>query len=470
MDINNLKERKILLGVTGSIAAYKTPLIVRELIKAGAEPKVIMSPSAQHFVSRLTLENLTRHPVPVEMFERDTQSGGAWHIELAHWCDLMIIAPCSAATLGRLASGIFETALTTVTAALPKNIPLLIAPAMDTVMWLNSATQKNVDILKSFGAVIIPPEIGELSSGLTGPGRLPDIPVLIDYISKNLPNTNISETIDIKYVKNSSSDPNSDTSDQNRKLEELMQKPLNPLQESVEKDKWQTELELENMKIELMLKKLDLKNKKVMITAGPTHEKIDDVRFIANHSTGKMGFALASAACIAGADVTLVAGPVNLETPEGINRIDVVSADEMYVASFNEFQNTDIAILAAAVADFTLEPVTGKIKKADTGKNMTLNLKQTKDILASLASIKKNHQTLVGFALETDNELENARKKLFDKNCDMIVLNSAKKPDSGFGGENNTITILKKSGYIKQYPPMSKKQCAIIILEEAMKL
>ena len=465
MPYNNLKSKKILVGTTGSIAAYKTPLLIRELIKSGAEARAILSPSASHFVSRLTLENLTRYPVPIEMFERDAQSGGAWHIELAHWCDLMIIAPCSAATLGRLANGIFDTALSTVAAALPQNIPLLIAPAMDSVMWLNPATQNNIKILKSYGAIIIPPATGQLSSGLIGPGRLPEIPVLMEYLSNYInfvPERHL-KSVDFNIVDESNNQESS------KNIEEILQRPLNPLQDTIEKDAWQAELEFENLKQNFLLKEINLKGKKVMVSAGPTYEKIDDIRFIANHSSGKMGFAIAAAARSAGASVTLIAGPVKLETPPEVNRIDVVSADDMYAAAFREFQDADIAILAAAVADFMpANPHNGKIKKSVTGNSLTLELVQTKDILASLASIKKQDQVLVGFALEVDNELENARKKLFEKNCDMMVLNSANKPDSGFEGDKNTITILKKSGYTKEYPPMSKSQCSLIILKEAI--
>ncbi len=451
MPLENIKNKKILLGVTGSIAAYKSPLLVRELIKAGAEVRVIMTPSAEHFVSRLVMENLTRELVPVYMFEREAQSGGAWHIELAHRCDLMIIAPCSAATIGRIACGIYDTALTAVAAALPGEKPFLIAPAMDSTMWLNPAVQRNVNILKEAGAFIIPPEDGELSSGLTGPGRLPGTAVLMEYIANN-----ISKKRKI-------------FDDTETNIEEFLEKPLNPLQDSIEKDRWNADYELEKMKLDMSLRNMNMKGKKVLITAGPTYEKIDDVRFIANHSSGKMGFALAEAASAAGAYVVLAAGPVQIETIAGIKRIDVVSAEEMYRAAFAEFQDSDIAILAAAVADFTpREPRSGKIKKAEAGNDFSIKLKPANDILASLGAVKKDNQFLAGFALEAENEMENAKKKLVQKNCDMIVLNSANKPESGFGGDMNTITIIGKSGEIKEFPPMSKKLCAVKILEEIL--
>ncbi len=408
----------ILLGVSGSIAAYKTPVLVREFIKRGDDVRVVCSPSALNFVSSVALQNLIKHPIAVEMFADDTQNAGSWHIHLARWCDVMMIAPCSAATMGKIANGISDTALTLVALALPPEKPLYIAPAMDTEMWLHPATQRNCDTLRSYGARIIPPAEGELASGFHGAGRLPELDVLVEAIHKQ--------------------------------------------------------------------RETPLAGKTVLITAGPTYERIDDVRFIGNYSSGKMGYALAAQAQRLGARVLLVSGPVTLETPnEGgipITRIDVESAQEMYGAVMNHRNETDVFLLAAAVADFT--PTVrhlGKIKKSSLEQAtverasqsinqqagiLTLELRHTPDILAALGKIKEPRQILVGFALEAANYEDNALKKLHEKHCDMIVLNAANKPDSGFRGDKNTITLLHASGEKQEFPPMSKQECAVEIWQE----
>lgn len=454
----NLKNKKILLGVTGSIAAYKSPLIVRELIKAGAHVNVIMTNAAENFVTRTVLSNLSRNPVVKEMFEASNQDSGAWHIQLAHWCDIMAIAPCSATTLGRIANGICDSALATVTIALPKETPLIIFPAMDSTMWVHPATQRNINIVKQDGAVIVPPEDGELSSGLSGPGRLPEIMTIIEKIAENM-NITDEKTGDSIII-----NINNDAVITDKIIEEAVYKPVQTLDDIVEKDKWNAELELEKLKL---LKELgSLKNKKVLITAGPTIEKIDDVRFISNHSSGKMGYAIAKAAENAGARVTLVSGPVNQEGTPGIKLINVTSADEMFDAVLEEFPDTDIAILAAAVSDYTpVNPIKGKMKKSSIGDFLTLELQTTNDILATLGIEKTEDQLLVGFALESENEIDNAEKKLREKNCDIIVLNYANRENSGFGGDNNTITILDNKGNITDFNAMSKDECAIIILK-----
>ncbi len=438
----NLKERKILVGVTGSIAAYKTPLLIRELIKNNAEVKVIMTPSANNFVTKTVLANLSKNEVIDEMFAKNLQNQAAWHIQLAHWCELMIIAPCSATSLSRLANGLCDTALTTVTIALPKTTPVIISPAMDTTMWEHPATQKNIQILKEYGYIIIPPEEGDLASGLSGPGRMPEINTLMENIAKY-----------INIVHKQSFEDKSDFKIKNPQINEI---------------KLNAEIDFEIMKQKKVFKESignNLRNKNILITAGPTYEKIDDVRFISNFSSGKMGFALAEQAALAGANVTLVTGPVTLETPEGVKRINVESANEMYEVVVKEFEDTDIAILAAAVADYTpIQKSDGKIKKEETGAKLQLELKETNDILHQLGLIKKPGQKLIGFALESKNAISNGWKKLKSKNCNMIVVNTLNQPDSGFGGDKNTITLLLRDGKQYHYEPMSKTQCAREIL------
>jgi phosphopantothenoylcysteine decarboxylase/phosphopantothenate--cysteine ligase len=432
---------KILVGISGSIAAYKAPMLVREFIKRGDDVRVVCSPSALNFVSAVALQNLIKHPIAVEMFADDTQNAGSWHIHLARWCDVMMIAPCSAATMGKIAHGISDTALTLVALALPPEKPLYIAPAMDTEMWVHPATQRNRDTLRSYGAHIIPPAEGELASGFYGAGRLPELDVLVAAIHRpNAPD-----------ALNTPSTPNTPTA--------IIAHPT---------------------------PETPLAGKTVLITAGPTYERIDDVRFIGNYSSGKMGYALAAEAQRLGARVLLVSGPVALETPNQggvpITRINVESAQEMYGAVMKHRSETAIFILSAAVADFT--PTVrhlGKIKKSALEQGtverasqsinqqagiLTLELRHTPDILAALGKVKEPHQILVGFALEAANYEDNALKKLHEKRCDMIVLNAANKSDSGFRGDNNTITLLHASGEKREFPPMSKRECAVEIWEE----
>jgi phosphopantothenoylcysteine decarboxylase / phosphopantothenate---cysteine ligase len=401
---------KLLLAVCGSIAAYKAPILAREFIKRGVEIRVVMTPSATAFASPLALQNLTHHPVAVEMFDERSQSGGSWHIHLARWCDAMLIAPCSAATLGKIAHGISDTALTLVALALPPEKPLFVAPAMDTEMWLHPATQRNLGIVAAFGANIIPPATGELASGLHGVGRLPEPEDIVRIVSEKL---------------------------------------------SARKD---------------------LSGLHVLITAGPTYEAIDDVRFVGNRSSGKMGFALAGEAATRGAKVTLVSGPVALQTPPNVERIDVESAEQMYNAVMEREASADIVVCAAAVADFTPRVRhEGKLKKSSFEGAMTIELAQTRDILGTLGKQRqhrhartphhKPHQIIIGFALEAANYEEYGRKKLVEKNCDMIVLNAANKVDSGFGGDNNTITLLSHDREQRSFPPMTKNECARVIMD-----
>lgn len=498
-----LKGKKILVGVSGSISAYKAPLLVRELIKLGAEVRVVMSPSAAEFVSPLVLTNLTKNPVIMELFDSTIQHGGSWHVHLAGWCDAMIIAPASAATLARIANGYFDTALTVVASALPRTSPLLVAPAMDTDMWEHPAVLRNVMQLERDGITVIPPAEGELASGLYGVGRLPEMNVLIRSIEYAL--FSKTETAGL----NGSSDSGAFQPDENNRpadhpeirfkseipylqpenacevpgtipspahetsapptiedeIENALNLPTFSLQDAIDKDEWTVEMEFQKLKDALSAP--SFQGKTILITAGPTYEKIDDVRFVGNYSSGKMGFALASEAVKRGANVLLVAGPVALPTPNGVLRIDVESADEMYEAVTEHFYKSDIAILSAAVADYSpVKTVSGKMKKRDVGETMQLELRSTKDILAALGVAKTNRQILVGFALESTNELDNAKKKLAAKNCDMIVLNSANKPQSGFRGDDNTITIITAHSEVEEFPPQSKNACAVVILDK----
>lgn len=450
---NLLKNKKIILGITGSIAAYKSTLIIRELKKLGADVHVIATPHALEFITPVTLANLSRNKVISEMFDSDTQSGGAWHIELAHECDLMIIAPCSATTLGKIANGICDNSLVTLTIAKPVEIPLLISPAMDTSMWLHPSTQRNIEQLKKDGAIIIPPGEGELSSGLVGPGRLPEIEVIIEY-TKEVFSGNISKS--------------GLTKDEKEEItNEFLNKPLESIEESIVKDEFNANLELQKLKLKSKLSNTPLKGKNILITAGPTHEKIDDVRYIANKSSGKMGFALAEKALMFGANVILITGPVELTGAPGINRVDIETAEEMYEEVNSYIETCDIAIFAAAVADYKPKTVvSGKIKKEAQGSGWNIELSNTKDILKEIGNRNYQNKLIVGFALESENEIENGWKKLKSKNANMIVVNSALQKNAGMGQNYNAITILNDREEEINFETMSKEKCAEAILNE----
>ncbi|MBR9978677.1 MAG: bifunctional phosphopantothenoylcysteine decarboxylase/phosphopantothenate--cysteine ligase CoaBC [Bacteroidetes bacterium] len=393
-----LRGKHIVLGVTGSIAAYKSALLVRELVKEGAEVRVVMTPSACEFITPLTLATLSGDDVVLDMFPQD-RSKGTWHIHLALWADLMLIAPVSANTLAKLAQGMADNALASL--ALAVRCPLMIAPAMDTDMYVHAATQHNLGVLRNRGVHIIEPESGELASGLTGPGRLPDLPVLMDILHRHFDDTSGTLT-----------------------------------------------------------------GVSLLVTAGPTREAFDPVRYSGNHSSGKMGFAIAGEAACRGARVTLVAGPVHLSAPAGVERIDVVSAQEMYDAVMQHAETQDMFVMSAAVADFTpAEPADSKIKKdSTTDAGLTLRLKRTPDILRTLGERSRN-SVLVGFALETDNEHENALRKLKEKHARMIVLNNPLTEGAAFGGDSNIATLLFADGRSEELPLLSKNDLAGVILD-----
>ncbi len=398
-----LNGKKIVLGITGSIAAYKACEIIRGLIKRGAEVQVVITPAGKEFITPLTLSTLTRKPVVSEFFSR---RDGTWHshVDLGLWADAMLIAPCTASTIGKMAHGIADNML--ITTYLSMKAPVFVAPAMDLDMFAHPSTQANLDTLKSYGNHIIDPASGFLASGLEGKGRMqsPDniIKQLEDFFNAAAPHSS------------------------------------------------------------------DLAGKKVLVTAGPTYEKIDPVRFIGNYSSGKMGFAIAEECARRGAEVTLVAGPVSLGCSPAIHRHDVESCREMYEASLEAFGSSDIAVLAAAVADYRPE-TTAKEKIKRTADNMAIKLTPNEDIAATLGKAKKQGQTIVAFALETDNEEANARLKLKKKNADFIVLNSLKNKGTCFGTDENQIEIIS-SGGTKSYPKKSKTEIARYIVDEIVGL
>lgn len=421
MENNIFESKRIIVGITGSIAAYKGLLLIRELVKKGAIVNVAMTPSATNFITPMSATNLSKNPVVIDMFNLENQTDGAWHIHLVQKCDLMIIAPCTASTIGKIANGICDNSLVALATALPKHKPLLIAPAMDSSMWLNPATQRNIQLLKEYGIVVIPPEEGELSSGLEGEGRLPETQVLLNYI--------------------------------------------------------EIYLHLYSEKEQQILKQIQkINGKKILITAGPTYERIDDVRFIGNFSSGKMGFAITEVAKMFGANVTLIAGPTKLNPPSNVAYVSVESANEMYREVSKRFPKHDITIMSAAVADFKpISNLKGKLKKESVGKRLKIELESTKDILLAIGKMKEPNQILVGFALEeTRYSHQNALKKLQQKNCDILVLNFLDKPNSGFQNDLNTIVIYKQANEgsldVTTFPPMSKLRCGLEILRNIVEL
>ena len=392
-----LKGKHIILGVTGSIAAYKAATLTRLLVKEGANVKVVMTPLAKEFITPLTMATLSKSPIMVDFYNPEN---GDWNsqVDLGLWADLYLIAPASANTSGKMAGGIADNLL--LTTYLSAKCPVMVAPAMDLDMYKHPATQRNLKVLQSFGNIIIEPESGELASGLIGKGRMEEPERIVAFIA------------------------------------------------------------------DYFARQEDFKGKKVVVTAGPTYEKIDPVRFIGNYSSGKMGLAIAEEFAGRGAEVVLVCGPVNLKTSHpAIRRVDVESAAQMYEVTSKEFVNSDVAVLSAAVADFTpKEKADHKIKR---GKDdLLLELLPTKDIAAELGRIKTASQLLVGFALETNDEEVNALSKMQRKNLDMIVLNSLNDKGAGFSVDTNKVTILDKAGNKTVYELKTKVEVAKDIVDQ----
>ena len=412
-----LKGKKIVLGITGSIAAYKSCLIIRGLIKRGAEVQVVITPAGKEFITPITLSALTHKPVVSEFF---SQRDGTWnsHVDLGLWADAMLIAPCTASTMGKMAHGIADNML--ITTYLSMKAPVFIAPAMDLDMYKHPSTQANMKTLLGYGNHIIEPEVGFLASGLEGKGRMEEPDIIVECLDRFF-------------------------DEQAQQISETDETATEACKEKASD-------------------KLDLKGKKIMITAGPTYEKIDPVRFIGNYSSGKMGFALAEECCRRGAEVTLVAGPVSLSCSEAIHRIDVESCEEMYQAATKAFAETDAAILCAAVADFKPSEIADRKIKREKD-DLELRLVSTHDIAAALGKMKQKNQRIVAFALETNDEEANAQKKRKKKNADFIVLNSTRNPGTTFRTDDNQITIISEEGK-KEYEKKPKTEVARDIINE----
>jgi len=392
-----LKGKKILVGITGSIAAYKAIYLVRLLVKAGAEVKVVMTPSAKDFVSTLTLSTLSKNQVLVDLFDEQSWAN---HVMLGRWADVMIIAPLSCNTLAKMAHGLCDNLLLAV--YLSATCPVAVAPAMDEDMWRHAATKANLKKIESFGNKVIPVEKGELASGLYGDGRMAEPETIVQFLENNF----------------------------------FSIKPL--------------------------------RGKKAFVSAGPTYEPIDPVRFIGNHSSGKMGLAIANELHNRGADVIVVGGPT-VELVDGVHLVSVNTAEEMYDACLKAFKNADIGVMAAAVADYTpVKREKEKIKK--NGKGMLLELKQTKDILKAIGEKKRSGQVLVGFALETTNERKNALAKLKKKNADLMILNSLNEKNAVFGSDMNKVTIFEKGGKEFQFETKTKQDIAKDIVDTIIQL
>lgn len=436
-----LSGKHIVLGITGSIAAYKSCLIIRALVKRGAEVQVVITPAGKEFITPITLSALSRHPVISDFF---SQRDGTWHshVDLGLWADAMLIAPCTASSLGKMAHGVADNML--VTTYLSMKAPVFIAPAMDLDMYQHPSTQANINTLKGYGNRFVEPTSGFLASGLEGKGRMQE-PVLI-----------------VEELERFFADPLKDTTQEGAQgQEETTQKDTLDQEETTQKGAQdQEKMTQEAAQKEKML---PLAGKRILITAGPTYERIDPVRFIGNFSSGKMGFSIAEECRRRGAEVTLVAGPTALQCDAAIRRVNVESAQEMYEACLPVFDTADAAILSAAVADFTPEQkAESKIKRE--ADDLVLRLRPTHDIAKTLGQRKRPGQRLVCFALETNDEEANARGKLERKNADFVVLNSTRIPGTTFNADDNQIAVVTREG-VRSYPKKSKQEVASDIID-----
>lgn len=423
-----LSGKHIVLGITGSIAAYKSCLIIRALVKRGAEVQVVITPAGKEFITPITLSALSRHPVISDFF---SQRDGTWHshVDLGLWADAMLVAPCTASSLGKMAHGVADNML--VTTYLSMKAPVFIAPAMDLDMYQHPSTQANINTLKGYGNRFVEPTSGFLASGLEGKGRMQEPDLIVEEMERFF------------------ADPLKDTTQEGAQ-EETAQKDVQG-QEKTTQEATQKE------------KMLPLAGKRILITAGPTYERIDPVRFIGNFSSGKMGFSIAEECRRRGAEVTLVAGPTALQCDAAIRRVNVESAQEMYEACLPVFDTADAAILSAAVADFTPEQkAESKIKRE--ADDLVLRLRPTHDIAKTLGQRKRPGQCLVCFALETNDEEANARGKLERKNADFVVLNSTRIPGTTFNADDNQIAVVTREG-VRSYPKKSKQEVASDIID-----
>lgn len=436
-----LSGKHIVLGITGSIAAYKSCLIIRALVKRGAEVQVVITPAGKEFITPITLSALSRHPVISDFF---SQRDGTWHshVDLGLWADAMLIAPCTASSLGKMAHGVADNML--VTTYLSMKAPVFIAPAMDLDMYQHPSTQANINTLKGYGNRFVEPTSGFLASGLEGKGRMQEPDLIVEELERFFADS--LKEMTQEGAQGQEETTQEDTLDQEKTTQKGAQDQEKMTQEAAQKEKM-----------------LPLAGKHILITAGPTYERIDPVRFIGNFSSGKMGFSIAEECRRRGAEVTLVAGPTALQCDAAIRRVNVESAQEMYEACLPAFDTADAAILSAAVADFTPEQkADSKIKRE--ADDLVLRLRPTHDIAKTLGQRKRPGQRLVCFALETNDEEANARGKLERKNADFVVLNSTRIPGTTFNADDNQIAVVTREG-VRSYPKKSKQEVASDIID-----
>lgn len=432
-----LSGKHIVLGITGSIAAYKSCLIIRALVKRGAEVQVVITPAGKEFITPITLSALSRHPVISDFF---SQRDGTWHshVDLGLWADAMLVAPCTASSLGKMAHGVADNML--VTTYLSMKAPVFIAPAMDLDMYQHPSTQANINTLKGYGNRFVEPTSGFLASGLEGKGRMQEPDLIVEEMERFFADPLKETTQEVAQEETTQEGAQEET------VQEDVQGQEETTQEATQKEKM-----------------LPLAGKRILITAGPTYERIDPVRFIGNFSSGKMGFSIAEECRRRGAEVTLVAGPTALQCDAAIRRVNVESAQEMYEACLPAFDTADAAILSAAVADFTPEQkADSKIKRE--ADDLVLHLRPTHDIAKTLGQRKRPGQRLVCFALETNDEEANARGKLERKNADFVVLNSTRIPGTTFNADDNQIAVVTREG-VRSYPKKSKQEVASDIID-----